>query len=147
MGNSFFDDYDVGDSGEGFQPIYNGRRTDDNDRRVEKVESKEGRVVLNGKDIPMIKIDRLATYGLILGILSIFCVLFDNGYLISMLALLMEAKAINSGTKRKRTVNAAVACCVIAIVLYIFCIAVKPLLADMHWYQVFIGIVDKYWPL
>ena len=89
----------------------------------------------------------MAVYALLIGILAIFCVLFTNGYLVSMLGLLLAARAFNTGTIRRRTATAAVICCVLAVFMYIICVAAKPLLQDMGWYVSFMNSVGKYWPL
>ena len=79
--------------------------------------------------------DRLPLYALILGILSLFCVFFSNGYLISMLGLLIDAHALNKGTRKQRTATAAAICCALSILIYIVFVAARPLLADMPWYM------------
>ena len=145
MSNSFFDD-DVSDSG-GYQPIYHGTPVAEDLRREEKVESKAGRVILTGKDLTDEKRDRIPVYALLLGILSIFCIFFTNGYLISMLGLLLAARAFNMGTARRRVAVAAVIACVLSITLYIICVAAKPILMDLDWYNVFMDSIGKYWPL
>ena len=146
LGNSFFEDqFDMDEVTSGFQPIYHGDTQ--HGRREEKVESKEGRVILKGVDMSQKRIDRLSTYALLLGILSIFCVLLDNGYLISMIGLLLAARAFYSGTKRMKTTYAAVCCSVLAILLYIIAVAARPLLQDYIWYQKFVELVGAYWPL
>ena len=145
MKNSFFDEDNI-DSG-GYQPIYLGAPTAEDKRRDEKVESKAGKVVFTGKDLSDRKRDRMPVYALIVSFLGIFCVLFTNGYLVSMLGLLLAARAFNTGTIRKKTTIAAVICSVLAIFLYIICVAAKPFLQDMEWYINFMNGVGKYWPL
>ena len=139
MRNSFFDE-DGEFVGGGYEPIYHGAPTAQGKRREERVESKEGRVVFSGKDLTDKRRDRLPLYALILGILSVFCIFFTNGYLISMLGLLVDAHALNKGTQRKNLAMAAALCCGISILLYIVCVAAKPLLADMDWY---INMMEK----
>ena len=139
MGESFFDEN--GDLSTGaYEPIYNGMPAAQDARREERVESKEGRVVFTGKDITDRKRDVLPIYALILGILSIFCIFFINGYLISVLGLLIDAHALNKGTRRQRTAMAAAVLCALAILMYIVCVAAKPLLSDMGWY---INLMEK----
>jgi hypothetical protein len=145
MGGSFLDEDDNDESG--YQPIYHGAPVAQDKRREEKVESKEGRVILTGKDLTDRKRDRMPIYSLIISFLSIFCILFTNGYLVSMLGLLLAARAFNMGTARRRTATAAVICSVTAIVLYIICVAAKPLLQDLEWYNIFMERVGRYWPL
>ena len=64
-----------------------------------------------------------------------------------MLGLLIAARAFNMGTARKKTAVAAVISCVLAILLYIICVAAKPILMDMEWYNRFMDSIGKYWPL
>ncbi len=149
MGSSFFDDEEngIGFESGGYQPIYHGAPVAEDKRREERVESKQGKVVLTGKDLTEKRRDRVPVYALLLGLLSIFCIFFSNGYLISMLGLLIAARAFNSGTARKKTAVAAVICCVLAILLYIICVAAKPILMDMEWYNNFMDGIGRYWPL
>ena len=144
MSNSFFDE---ANESEGYKPIYHGAPVAEDKRRDEKVESKEGMLVLTGKDMSDRKRDRMSVYALIISILSIFCILFPNGYLISMLGLLLAARAFNSGTAKRKTATAAVICCVLATFMYIICVAAKPYLQDMEWYVNFMENIGKYWPL
>ena len=87
-------------------------------------------------------IDRLPFYALVLGILSLLCVFFSNGYLISMLGLLIDAHALNKGTRKQRTATAAAICCALSILIYIVFVAARPLLADMPWYIVFMEKIE-----
>ena len=103
MGESNFDG-DISESG-GYTPIYHGAPVAEDKRRDEKVESREGKVILTGKDLSDKKRDRMAVYALIIGFLAIFCILFTNGYLISMLGLLLAARAFNTGTVRFDVIN------------------------------------------
>lgn len=142
MKNSFFDE-DGNLAGGAYEPIYNGAPAAAQTRREEHVESKGGRYVLTGKDITDRKRDNLPIYALILGILSVFCVFFTNGYLISIMGLLIDAHALNKGTKRRTLAMIAAVCCLLAIIMYIVCIAAKPLLADMGWYMNIMEKVDR----
>ena len=145
MENSFFDE-EVSESG-GYQPIYHGAPVAEDKRREEKTESKAGMVILTGKDLTDKKRDRMAIYALLISFLGIFCVLFTNGFLVSMLGLLLAARAFNTGTILRKTATAAVICSVTAIVMYIICVAARPFLQDMDWYVNFMNDVGKYWPL
>ena len=139
MGDSFFDE-NGGFAGGGFEPVYNGAPVSKEKRRKERMESKAGRFVLTGEDETDKRRDRLPVYALLLGILSILCVFFANGYLISMLGLLVDAHALNKGTKRQKTAVAAAVCCAVAILIYIVCVAARPLLSDMPWY---VNMIEK----
>ena len=143
--NSYFDE-DTGGSG-GYTPIYHGAPVAEDKWRDEKVESKAGKVILTGRDLSDKKRDRMAVYALIISILAIFCVLFTNGYLVSMLGLLLAARAFNTGTVRRKTATAAVICCVLAAFMYIICVAARPILQDTEWYNSFMNSVGRYWPL
>lgn len=140
ISSSFFDEDGRGFNGGAYEPIYHGTPAVQGSRREERVESKEGRVVFGDKDLTDRRRDRLPVYALILGILSIFCVFFTNGYLISVLGLLVDAHALNKGTAKQRTAMAAAICCGMAILMYIVCVAAKPLLSDMGWY---INMMEK----
>lgn len=142
MGESFFDEDGNLNIG-AYEPIYNGVPAASALRREERKESREGRIVFSGKDLTDSRRGRLPIYALILGILSIFCVFFTNGYLISVLGLLIDAHALNKGTKRTKMAAAAAICCALSILLYIVCVAAKPLLADMPWYVFFMEKVDS----
>ncbi|MCR5421107.1 MAG: hypothetical protein K6E98_08880 [Lachnospiraceae bacterium] len=145
MGDSFFNEGTENTGG--YQPIYHGIPVESDKRRIEKTESKEGRVIFTGKDLTQKRRDRIAVYALVLSALSIFCIFFTNGYLVSMAGLLLSARALNIGTSRRKTVFAAVICSIMAILLYIMCVAARPVLQDMKWYLVFMDTVGKYWPL
>ena len=134
MKNSYFDENGNFSGGRGYEPIYNGVPVSADMRREEHKGAKAGRFVLTGEDETDKKRDRLPVYALILGILSILCVFFNNGYLISMLGLLIDAHALNKGTNRQKTATAAAICCALAILIYIVCVAARPLLSDMAWY-------------
>ncbi len=142
MGESFFDENGNLSSG-AYEPIYNGAPSAADKRREEYSESKEGRVIFTGKDLSDRKRDNLPIYALILGILSLFCIFFTNGYLISVLGLLIDAHALNKGTKRQKTAMAAAIFCGLAILMYIVCVAAKPMLSDMDWYINLMEGVDR----
>ena len=142
MGESFFDENGNLSSG-AYEPIYNGAPTAPEKRREEYSESKEGRVIFTGRDLTDRKRDNLPIYALILGILSIFCVFFTNGYLISVLSLLIDAHALNKGTRRQKTAMAAAIFGGLAILMYIVCVAAKPMLSDMDWYINLMEGVDR----
>jgi hypothetical protein len=142
MGESLFDENGNLNTG-AYEPIYNGVPAAAATWREKRAESKEGRIVFSGKDLTDKRRDRLPVYALILGILSIFCVFFTNGYLISVLGLLIDAHALNRGTKRMTLAAVAAVCCCLAILLYIVCVAAKPLLSDMGWYMNLMHLVDR----
>ena len=131
VGASFFNDDDIGG---GYEPVYNGSHTSAVKQRRESKGTMDGRMIFSGVDITEKKRDELPVYALLLGILSIFCIFFENGYFVSLLGLLIDAYALNKGTKRRKVAMAAAICCATAVVLFIVFVSAKPLLQEVGWY-------------
>ncbi len=148
MGENRFDNFDIDTENEkGLSPIYHGIPTKEEHRREVKEESKEGRYTFTGKNMSKARVNRMAYYALAFGILSIFTILLDNGYLVSLLGLWFSVRAINKDTEKVGICYAAITCSILAILLYIICVAAKPLLQDMLFYQRFMDVIGRYWPL